>query len=129
MGRFIDPKIVPQALAVLLTGEFEMREAIGLLQGALGAPRTRELGYAFVKEHFDEITAKLPEAYRPFMAFSFVSLCDDTRRPEIEAFFTPRIEKLEGGPRLMAQALETMSLCSVQRKAEAPGVEAFLKRQ
>jgi hypothetical protein len=29
----------------------------------------------------------------------------------------------------MAQALETMSLCAAQRKAQAPGVEAFLRRQ
>ena len=63
------------------------------------------------------------------MAFTFVALCDDSRKPEIEAFFTPKIEKIEGGPRVMKQALELLSLCSAQRKAEAPGVEAFLKRQ
>ena len=129
MGRFIEPAMVAQALALVLTDEFELREALGLLQGAFGEPRTRELGFAFIKEHFDEITNKLPEAYRPFMAFTFVSLCDDSRKPEIEAFFTPKIAKIEGGPRVMKQALELLSLCSAQRKAEAPGVEAFLKRQ
>ncbi|HEX2688502.1 MAG TPA: M1 family metallopeptidase [Kofleriaceae bacterium] len=129
MGRFVDPKLLGQALALVLTDEFELRDAGGLLQGALGDPRTREQAFAFVKDHFDQILNKLPEAYRPFMAFSFVALCDDTRRPEIEAFFTPRIEKLDGGPRILAQALESMSLCSAQRKAEAPGVAAFLQRQ
>jgi alanyl aminopeptidase len=129
MGRFIDPKIAAQALALVVSDEFELREAIGLLQGAFAEPRLRELGYAFLKDHFDAISNKLPELYRPYMAFSFVSLCDDARRPEIEAFFRPRIEKLDGGPRILAQALESMSLCSAQRKAQAPGVEAFLKRQ
>jgi alanyl aminopeptidase len=129
MGRFIEPAMVAQALALVLTDEFELREALGLLQGAFSEPRTRELGFAFIKDHFDEITNKLPETYRPFMAFTFVSLCDDSRKPEIEAYFTPKIAKIEGGPRVMAQALELLSLCSVQRKAEAPGVEAFLKRQ
>jgi alanyl aminopeptidase len=129
MGRFIEPAMVTQALALVLTDEFELREAIGLLQGAFSEPRTRELGLSFIKAHFDEITNKLPEPYRPFVAFTFVSLCDDSRKPEIEAFFTPKVEKLDGGPRVMAQALESLSLCSAQRKAEAPGVEAFLKRQ
>jgi cytosol alanyl aminopeptidase len=129
MGRFIEPAMVAQALALVLTDEFELREALGLLQGAFSEPRTRELGFAFIKDHFDEITNKLPETYRPFMAFTFVSLCDDSRKPEIEAYFTPKIAKIEGGPRVMAQALELLSLCSAQRKAEAPGVEAFLKRQ
>jgi hypothetical protein len=29
----------------------------------------------------------------------------------------------------MAQALEQLKLCAVQRKAELPGVTAFLKKQ
>jgi alanyl aminopeptidase len=92
-------------------------------------PRTRELAYQFVKDHYEEISNKLPQMYRPFLAFTFVALCDDARKPEIEAFYRPRIEKLDGGPRVLAQALETLSLCAAQRKAEAPGVEAFLRRQ
>jgi alanyl aminopeptidase len=129
IGDFVDPKIVAQALALILTDEFEIRETGGILRGALAEPRTRELGFAFVKDHFDEILNKLPLLYRPYLAFSFVALCDDARRPEIEASFAPRIEKLDGGPRVMAQALEAMTLCSAQRKAETPGVEAFLRRQ
>jgi alanyl aminopeptidase len=129
MGNFTDPKLAAQAQAIILTDEFELREAIGLLQGGMREPRTREQAYQFVKDHFDEISNKLPVMYRPFLAFTFVALCDDARKPEIEAFFRPRIEKLDGGPRVLAQALETLSLCSAQRKAEAPGVEAFLRRQ
>ncbi len=129
MGGFADPKIVTQALAIVLTNEFELREATALMNGAFREPRTRELAYEFVKTHFDEISNKLPEMYRPYMAFTFVGLCDDAKKPDIEAFFRPRIEKLDGGPRIMAQALESMSLCAAQRKAQAPGVEAFLKRQ
>jgi hypothetical protein len=63
------------------------------------------------------------------MAFTFVPLCDETRKPEIEKFFKPRIEKFDGGPRMMAQALEQLSLCSAQRKSQAPGVSAFLEKQ
>ncbi|HEU4729593.1 MAG TPA: M1 family metallopeptidase, partial [Kofleriaceae bacterium] len=129
MGNFVDPKLAAQALAITVTDEFEIREVGGIVQGALAEPRTRELGFAFIKDHFDALLARLPELYRPYLAFSFVPLCDDARRPEIEQVFAPRIEKLDGGPRLMAQALEEMSLCSAQRKAERPGVEAFLKRQ
>ncbi|HEY0992535.1 MAG TPA: M1 family metallopeptidase [Kofleriaceae bacterium] len=129
MGNFSDPRIAAQALALVLTDEFELRQATGLLQGALREPRTRELAFKFIQDHFDEIANKLPQMYRPYLAFTFVALCDDARKPEIEAFFRPRIEKFDGGPRILAQALETLSLCAVQRKAQAPGVEAFLRRQ
>jgi alanyl aminopeptidase len=129
MGSFIDPKIVEQAMAIILTDEFELREASGLLQGGFAERRTRLAAFNFVKQHFDEISNKLPEPYRPYMAFTFVALCDDTKKAEIEAFFKPKIEKLDGGPRVMAQALEQLSLCAAARKAQTPGVVAFLKRQ
>jgi alanyl aminopeptidase len=129
MGGFVEPKIVAKAMAIVLTDEFELREALGLLQGPFGDPRTRIPAYNFMKDNFDAIIAKIPEPYRPYMAFTFVSLCDDSKKPEIEAFWKPRIEKLDGGPRVMAQALESLSLCSAARKAQTPGVIAFLKRQ
>jgi alanyl aminopeptidase len=129
MASFRDPKIVAQAFALALTDEFELREGMGLLQGGFGDPRTRELAYAFTVAHFDEIAAKLPEPFRPYLAFSFTSLCDASRKPEIEAFFRPRIEKFNGGPRVMNQALEQLMLCAASRKAQAPAIAAFLKKQ
>ena len=90
----------------------------------LGGTVTRE-----ITRDGDKIAAKLPEAYRPYMAYTFVSLCDDSRKAEIEKFFRPRIEKLDGGELAMKQALEALTLCSAQRKAQAPGVIAFLKKQ
>jgi aminopeptidase N len=129
MGAFVDPAIVKQAMALILTDEFDLREASGLMQGAFAEPRTRATALAFVKEHFDEITNKLPAPYRAYMAYTVVAVCDDDQKAELKAFFKPRVDKFEGGPRVMEQALEAMSICSAQRKAQTPGVVAFLKRQ
>jgi hypothetical protein len=63
------------------------------------------------------------------MAFTLVALCDDDRKAEAEKFFRPKIEKLDGGPRVLAQALEQLSLCSAAKKAQTPGVVAYLKKQ
>ena len=129
LGAFTDPKLVDQALALVLTDEFDLREAAGIIQLAMSDPRTRMTAYRFQKQHFDEILAKLPPAYRPFMAYFGVALCDDAMKPELEAFLKPKMEKLDGGPHALTQALETMSLCAAARKAQTPGVEAFLKAQ
>jgi len=129
MGGFVDLKIAEQAWQLSIGDEFELREATGLLQGGFSDPRTRLAAYQFVKDHYDALSNKLPEPFRPYLAFSFVALCDDSKRAEIEAFFKPRIEKLDGGPRIMAQALEQLGLCAAARKAQTPGVIAFLKRQ
>jgi alanyl aminopeptidase len=129
MGAFVDAKIIPQAMALLMSDQFDIRESGRLLQGAFADPRVRPVAYKFVTENFDAITAKLPELYRPYMAFTFVALCDEARKPEIEAFYKPRITAMQGGDRIYAQALETLSLCAASRKAQTPGVIAFLKRQ
>ncbi len=129
MAGFTDPAIATQAMALVLTDEFELREALGLLQGGFAHPATRMIAYRFVVEHFDEVSAKLPERFRPYLALSLVALCDEDRKAEVQQFFGPRIEKLDGGPRIMAQALEQLSLCSAARKAQTPGVVEFLKRQ
>jgi alanyl aminopeptidase len=116
-------------MSLLLTDDFDLREALGLFQGGFANPATRPLAYRFVVDNYDAISNKLPPMYRPFMAFTLVALCDDARRAEAEKFFRPRIEKLDGGPRVLAQALEQLSLCSAAKKAQTPGVVAYLKRQ
>ncbi|HEV7557541.1 MAG TPA: ERAP1-like C-terminal domain-containing protein, partial [Kofleriaceae bacterium] len=129
MGLFVDPKLVEESMMLFLGKEFDIREAAGLLQQGFQNRTSRPIAYEFVKTHFDDIVAKLPVQFRPYMAFIIVSMCDDAKKPEFESFFKPRIEKFDGGPRAMAQAEEQLHVCSAGRKAEAPGVEAFLKNQ
>jgi hypothetical protein len=49
--------------------------------------------------------------------------------PEIKAFLEPRMAKLDGGPRVLTQAMEQMALCAAARKAQTPAVEAFFAKQ
>ena len=118
-----------QALALTLTDEFELREAAGLLQGGMADPRTRMITYEFTKQHFDEISAKLPPMFRPYMAYFAVAMCDDTMAPDIKAFLEPRMKPLDGGPQALTKAMEQLSLCSAERKAQTPAVAAFFAKQ
>ena len=129
LGGFRDPAILKQVLAILLTNEFELREAGGLLQGGMQDPHTREQTFAFLQQHFDEISEKLPPMFRPYMAYFAVGLCDDSRAADIKAFLEPRMKKIDGGDHALAQAMEQLSLCSAQRKAQTPAVAAFFAKQ
>jgi len=129
MASFIDPKILAQSMQIAISDEFELRDALGLLFGGFQEPKNREAAYAFIKEHFDEIAKKMPAPYRAYLAFSFVGLCDASRKDEIVTFFKPKIDSFEGGPRVMTQAVEQLELCAAQKKARTPGIVAFLKKQ
>jgi alanyl aminopeptidase len=129
LGSFVEPKLAGQAMALMLTDQFDLREALGLLQGGFQHAATRELAYRFLVEHFDAISGRLPPMYRPSLALSPSSLCDDARKAEVEQLFRPRLEKLDGGPRVLAQALEQLSLCAAAKRAQTPGVVAYLRKQ
>ena len=55
-------------------------------------------------------------------------LSDAAGRADLEAFFRERIGRLTGGPRNLTQTLETISLCSALREAQAPSLATFLQR-
>jgi alanyl aminopeptidase len=125
LAGFRDPALVERTLAIGLSGEFEPREAMALLQAPFRQPETRARGHDFWKAHYDQIAGKLPEGMRAGPVRSLVALCDEQYRPDIESFYRPRLSRLAGGPRVMNQTLEQLTLCAQARKAQSPGVAAF----
>jgi len=107
----------------------DSREAFRFVYVGNDDPRLREADYAFIRAHFDEVANKLPSSWRVGVAYAFSWLCDQARKPEIEAFFKARIEAFDGGPRIYQQELEQLELCDARKRARTPGVEAFLNRQ
>jgi hypothetical protein len=51
--------------------------------------------------------------------------CDQEHRDEVERLFTAKAKASPGGPRDLASALESMSLCIARRKAQEPSARAF----
>jgi alanyl aminopeptidase len=129
MGSFQDPELVQKRIQLLLTDEFDIREAGSLMFGGLEEPALREKTYAFLKVNYDAIAGKLPKEYEPYLAFVGGSFCDEAHRKDIEAFFGERTSKAPGGPRILAQVLEQVDLCIARKKAQAGSVEVFLRKQ
>ncbi len=131
IGSFRDPAIVKANFNLLVSGKLDPRESFGLLLGPMRDPKTRALPFEFVQRDYDRVIASLPQsagidagAYLPMTATAF---CDERHRAEAEDFFKDRAAKATGGPRMLAQALERISLCITTRQAQEPGVAAFLR--
>nr|HEX4312651.1 M1 family metallopeptidase [Kofleriaceae bacterium] len=129
MGAFQDPKLVEQALAVVLTDEFDIRESFGLVFAGLADIRLRDSTLTWIEAHFDQLIDKLPKEYRPYMAYIAAPVCDESKKAEITAFLEPKMKSVDGGQRVLAQALEALSLCAAGRAQQTPGVVAFLQKQ
>jgi len=55
-----------------------------------------------------------------------IRMCDRTRIDLVRAFFAPRIDRLTGGPRNLAQALEAAELCAARVAAQRDSVLGYL---
>ena len=67
-----------------------------------------------------EWLGRLPRVVEPF--------CDEAHRADVEAFLKPRMEKLPGGPRNLAKALERIRLCGALRASQASSLSQFLAK-
>ncbi len=132
LGSFTNPALAKRAMGLLLTGDFDMREAFQpLLFGPLDERSTRHLSFEFVKEHIDELLKALPREVGSDFAAALPEVsggfCDARSRKEIVDFFGPRVKDYSGGERNYAQALEKIDLCIQQRAKLGPEIEKFLK--
>jgi alanyl aminopeptidase len=129
LGAFRDPALAAEALKLTLSDELDPRETIGILFSRSYEPETRQLAWDFLRSNFDALAARLPRDSAAGFPPIGAAFCDEEHRPEVEAFFKDRAPKYVGGPRRLAQALESMKLCSAARTRLAPGVAAFLEHR
>ncbi|WP_375768755.1 M1 family metallopeptidase [Archangium gephyra] len=126
LAGFRDPALVRENLKLLLEPSVDLREAGDLLFGAAWDVRSRDEAYAFVKEHYDVLAARLPEDRVEGLAWTAASYCDPVHRQEAAAFFSERMERAPGGTRTLAQVLEGMDLCIAFKAAQGSSLESFL---
>ena len=130
MGAFRDPAIVKQRLALLLTDEFDLREAFSplLFPAPRDAPR---LPFEFVMRNLDALLKKLPREVGGDFAADLPKVgdnfCTTRDRDDLEGFFKPLVDQFAGGPRNLAQTLEAIDLCIAQKRVLGPGLAEFLK--
>ncbi len=131
LGGFQDHALASSAMDMVLGNDFDARLSIDLLFGPAWDRKTQDLPFRFVQQHYDALRTKLPSsassedaAFLPWVA---VGYCDEEHRAEIEAFFKDRAAQTTGGPRILAQVLERIHLCSARRGAQQAGVVEFLK--
>ena len=126
LGSFRDPALAREAQGLSLSDDLDARETFAILGAQSRNPATRALAYDFVKTNFDALARRLPrDSAAGFPAFA-IGFCDDAHVADASIFFGERAPRYVGGPRRLAQSLETLQLCSALRKQQSASVGAFL---
>ena len=127
LGHFRDPSVVPVALAVTLSSDFDAREAIEILWQEAMNRETLPVAWAFLKANFDRVAERLPRESLAWFPWLTTRFCDDARRAEVEAFFRDKAARYPGGPRVLAQALEVIQLRTALKASQQESVNDYLK--
>jgi len=119
-----DPALLDRALDLSLDPRLRQNERLTIV-GALGSAReTRDIAWKWLTAHFDALVPMLPDRYAGFVP-RFYKICDPTRAGAVREFFTPRVDKLTGGPRNLALALETADQCAARVAAQQASVDRY----
>ena len=123
LAQVRDPKLRERALGLALRADrgaavIDGRDALYLLENAIGDDDNRAAAFAYIRAHYDALVAKVPED----TPVNFVErlgrgLCTREEREAFAAFFGERAQRLLGGPHAYDQALEAIDLCVAARAA------------
>ena len=129
LGHAEDPVLSARALDLSLDPRLRVNEIGQLLRGQFRNPRTRERAWAWLTEHFDEVTARFGTSRGGGMPWYAASFCSKEAAAKVQRFFEPKVAELAGGPRNLAGVVEAISLCAEKARVHEPGVEdAFARR-
>ena len=132
LGSFENPGLARAGMQLFLSGNYDAREAFyPLLFGPLKYRGTQSLPFEFVKANLDAIVSRLPREVGEDYATALASLgggfCDASGHAQVDEFFRDRVKEYTGGPRRLAQVLETIDLCAARSARIGPRVAQFLR--
>jgi len=130
MGSFDDPSVLSRALDLALGDELKLSELGGLFGAATARRAGRAALYAWEKENWAKLRARLPGSFGYGMLAGVAgTMCTAGERAEAEAFFGPATEGLEGVKRALDEALESASLCIALHDHGAGDVSKYFEHR
>jgi alanyl aminopeptidase len=111
LARVREPRLRERVLALALDERLDGREALHLLEYALGDDANRAAAFDFVRGHFDALVAKLPPETPGQLATPLGELCTGAERDAFVAFFRERSPRFLGGLKRYTEALESIDQC------------------
>jgi len=126
IGSTRDPDKAAEVRELALSAKLRDNEIFNILFPQARMPETRDATWSWFQKNIDRLLKRIPEDRQGRMTFFGNAFCSAEKGSEVEAYFTPRIDHLTGGPRSLAQTLESINLCVAKVKQHKPEMDAWL---
>jgi hypothetical protein len=128
LGAIDDPQVSAEVRAMALDERMGPLELYYLLTGQFSNPLTRDSSWSWLASNMQTLLKRLPGFSRGRLFELPGSLCDATRRAEVETRLTPTTREIGSGELELARALESIELCAAQKDAHRSGIALALKQ-
>jgi cytosol alanyl aminopeptidase len=126
LAGFEDPKLVDRTLSLTLEGTVKTQDLRYVFPPITMRRATRDTAYAWIEKHFDELARVMPAFLRARLVHVAGAMCDKDRVSAVEAFFRPRIEKIEGVEKATHQSIEEGRRCAALAEKDGPATASWL---
>jgi puromycin-sensitive aminopeptidase len=123
LANFSRPELLRTTMEMTLNGEVRTQNAPYLMHSLLLNNACRYEAWDFLREHWDEMTRKFPDAALPRMCEGVVALLD--REQEVNEFF--QAHKVRLGGKIIDQHLERLHVAVEFRRREGTDLAATLR--
>jgi len=125
LGWNQNPELSPEVLELALSDQLRTNERLSPIFGQLRQSETRRAAAAWVERHFDALIARTGSEIGAQLTQVAGAFCDRESAEHAREFFTPRVEALTGGPRLLRLNLESTELCAAFADAHRASARAY----
>ncbi len=126
LGSTRDPALAARARGLALDPQLRVNEIFLPLYPQLHDPATRDATWAFIKAHFDALAGRMPPESAGYAPAALGAYCDAQHAADVQSFFASRVHALPGGPRNLAEAVESIRLCAALVDAQRAPVQSWL---
>lgn len=124
MGKVEDPALLQRAFELALAPGADLRETKEIYETAGWEPANAGALLRFVGARYEGLVARLPEESIARMPRWHAGLCAVDDRQQLAALYGPKMHALSGGGRNLAQTLEHVDICVLNRKQQARAAAA-----
>ncbi|MGE3636700.1 MAG: M1 family metallopeptidase, partial [Sandaracinaceae bacterium] len=128
LGRTRDPELGARVLALGLDPRLRANEITIPLSAQTSFPERRDAAFEWLRANWDGLAERLATTRAGSLPWTFSPYCAEDDAEAVQAFFTPRVDALPGGPRNLAGALEVIRLCAARSAHQRESAERFFAR-
>ncbi|MDQ3035095.1 MAG: ERAP1-like C-terminal domain-containing protein [Myxococcota bacterium] len=125
MSSVDDPELRERAIGLVLDRRLRLNEVFRPMMGQMSDPDGREPGWAWIQGHYDALAQRMGPGYSGYLPYATSGFCSAERANEVRAFFAPRMEATQGGPRNLESAVESIELCAARAEAQRESAQQF----